>query len=192
MPDLARDGLVNRNPGVNVRGAFFHPHAGQKGSVGAGVIAATIHAGRGIQMIQPADHLDLVLVRRQRLQRAAQLKIRSFRGRPPRGGNRAVRKIDKGGPQRRARGRCRQIAGRRNGGGQKLRREQRFKGRQREAHAEAAQKMPPAETGVALRRKIPGLMSVHNFSFAGSPVAPAILSGFKLISAVAGEPARVF
>ena len=67
VPDLARDGLVNRNPGVYVRGAFFHPHAGEKSSVGAGVIAAAVHAGHRIQMIQPADHLDLLLVRRQRL-----------------------------------------------------------------------------------------------------------------------------
>ena len=39
-------------PGVNVRGAFFHPDAGEEGAVGAGVIAAAVHAGHGVQMVQ--------------------------------------------------------------------------------------------------------------------------------------------
>ena len=38
----------------------------------------------------------------------------------------------------------------------KFRREQRFKRRQRDARAEAAQKMAAGETGLALRREIPG------------------------------------
>ena len=71
MSHLAGDGLINRNSSTDVRGTFFHPHAGQKSAVGAGVIAAAVRPRRGVQMIQSADHLHQLVVGRERLQRAA-------------------------------------------------------------------------------------------------------------------------
>ncbi len=80
----------------------------------------------------------------QRLQRLAQLKILSFLGRPPGGGNGAVGEIQEGRAQRRARGGGGQLA--RGRCGQQSCRHQRRKGRQGDARAQAAQEMPSRET----------------------------------------------
>jgi len=159
------------------------------------MIAASVRAGHRGQKFQSADYLDLFLAGGQRLQRAAQWKILPIRRRPPRGGNRAIRKIYECRPQWRARGRCRQAAGRQCVGRKKFRGQQRLKSRQCDARAEASQKISPAEAGVALKGDfiIGRCILLHNLYFVFPPVMPVIwlVLDFKSASAVTGAMPRV-
>ena len=118
MTDLVRHDLIDGNAGVDVcaRG-FFDANASEKSSAGARMITGAVRAGSGVDVVQAAENLDLILHRSQRLHRAGQLKVLSFSVRPPGGLDRAVREINERHAQWRAgRGR-RQPAGRVRVGG---------------------------------------------------------------------------
>ena len=59
-------------------GRLLHAHAGEERAAGAGVIAGAVRAGRGVDVVQPAEDLELVLHRRQRLHGAVQFEILAF------------------------------------------------------------------------------------------------------------------
>src|SRR4029077_19303650 len=120
------------------------------------VIAAAVRAGFGVSMVEAAENLNERPARLQWFQRAFQLKLGAFTGRPPGGRNGAIREVKEGGPQRRTRrGGC-QFGG---GGrfGEKFPGAERLKGRQRDQRAEAAQEMAPTQAwGVRSLRGIHG------------------------------------
>src|SRR6185436_1933268 len=143
------------------------------------MIAGPVRAGRRVDMVEPAQDLELMFNGSERLHGAGQLKFGSFAVGPPGRLDGAIGEIDKCHAQRCAGG----------GGGQfraggeagfdreTLQRTQRFKCRQRDAGAESAQKMPPAERGQALCGPLLGVggrcWSFHGYSFRAARCLPA-------------------
>ena len=102
MSDLLRRDLIDRNTGVNVRaGRLFDANAGEKRAAGTRVIACPIRSRGGIDVIQAAENLQLILHPLERLHRAGQFELPAFAFRPPVRLDRAIREIDKRHPQRR-------------------------------------------------------------------------------------------
>ena len=96
MANLLGSHLIDRNAGVNIGpGRLAHSHAGEKRSVGPGMVAGAIGSRRGINVIQPAQHLHAVFQILQRLHRVVEFELRSFRFWPPRGRNRAIGEVHK-------------------------------------------------------------------------------------------------
>ena len=156
MPNLIRHHLINGNARVNVRARrLLHAHAGQERAAGSRVIARAVRAGRGVDVIQSAEDLQLMLHLRQRLHGARELKIFSRAARPPVLLNCTVRKIDEGHPQRRTARRGGEFAQGFRLRRQRGKRSHRFKRRQRETRAEAAQEMAAVEAGETFSGKVP-------------------------------------
>ena len=94
MADLLGGDLIDRNARVNIGPRrFAHPHAGEERSIGPGMVAGAIGSRRGVNVIQPAQHLHVVFQILQRLHRVVEFELRSFRFWPPRGRNRAVGEV---------------------------------------------------------------------------------------------------
>ena len=61
-PILLGDDLVDRDAGVDVGpGGLLDPDAGQEGAAGPGVVAGAVAAGGGVEVVEAAEDLDLVL-----------------------------------------------------------------------------------------------------------------------------------
>src|SRR5260370_8204222 len=166
MADLLRDDLVNRDAGANVRaGRFLHPNAGQERAAGARVIAGAIRTGGGVDMVQAAENLELMLHLRQRLHRTAQLEIFAFPLGPPRGLNGAIGEINVSHSQRRAAGGPRQVAHNAGLAAEEARWQQRFQSGQRDTRAESAEEAAPAQARIMLRGEVVGTIPFHGNTF---------------------------
>ena len=151
MPDLVGCNLVDGNARVNVRaGGFLDADAGQEGATGARVVTGAVRAGRGVDVVQLAQDLQAFFDVLQRLHRAVEFKILALASRPPVAGDRTIREIDKGHPQRRAGRRSRQRTGRVRIGRERSEWPERLEGGQRQTRAETAEEMAPAQTGESL------------------------------------------
>ena len=102
MANLVRDRLVDGNPRADIRRALVEPHARQKNPVAARMVASAVGTGAGVEVVESTDDLQAIAQSRERLERRAELKIRSTARGPPGGGNRPVGKIHKRRAQRRA------------------------------------------------------------------------------------------
>src|SRR5262249_518386 len=135
------------------------------------VVARAVRAGRGVDVIQLAEDLQVFLDVLQRLHRAVEFEVFAFPRRPPIGWDRSVGKIDEGHPQwragRRRRERTAPLPFRR----ERVERAERFECRQRKARAETAEEMAPAQTGETLRGNVRGEQRVrfHGCSRAWTP-----------------------
>ena len=63
--------LVDGDPGVDIGRALLEPNAGQERAVAARVVAGAVGPALGRLMVQPAQDLDQLLDRLQRLEGAA-------------------------------------------------------------------------------------------------------------------------
>ncbi len=148
MTNLIGGHLIDRNAGVNIGpGRFANAHAGEERAVGAGMITGAVGAGCGIDVIQAAQHLHVLLQILQRLHRVVEFEIGPLVLRPPSRRDGAVGKVHKSHPHRRASGgRCQRRAGL---GFRRLHhaRQQRFERRQRHAGAQPPQKAATIEAG---------------------------------------------
>ena len=136
--------LVDRDPGVNVgAGRLLHPDAGEKRAAGPRMIARPIRAGSGIDLVEAAQDLKMLLDLFKRLQRLVELEVFPFLLGPPVTLVHAVGNVHERHPQRRAR-RRRCEPGRLGAGRDRARREQRFEGGQRKSNAGPAQKRATA------------------------------------------------
>ena len=136
-------------PGPDVGGALLEPDAGQERAVAARMIAGAVRAAVGRLVVQPAQDLDQLLDRLQRLERAAQLEIRPLLLRPPGRRDGAVGEVDKGRAQRRARRASRPGLPAAGSAASSRRRRQRGERRQRDAGAQPAQEMAAAQARAA-------------------------------------------
>ena len=137
MTDASRHDLVNRNARMNIRRAFFQPHACQKRAIGAGVIAAPVVTRQGGAVIQLSQHLYLPPEIGQRREGPAELIIRAGCFGPPFVGNCSIRKVK----ERRAQGRAARSGRQFIRDSQGLGRAQRRKRRQRDTCAQSAEKL---------------------------------------------------
>src|SRR5258708_39371862 len=97
MADPPSGELVDRNPGADVgAGRFFDTDAGEKCAGGARVVAATILAGVGAQVVEPAEYLNLAFQRFKGLHRAVQLEVLVLALGPPAGLVGAVGEVNEG------------------------------------------------------------------------------------------------
>ena len=152
MANLLGGHLIDRNARVNIGPRrFAHPHTREKRSVGPGMVACAIGSRRGVNMIQPAQHLHAVFQILQRLHRVVEFELRSFRFRPPRGRNRAIGEVHERHSHGRAGGAgCQRRAGFRFGRPNYSRQEC-FKRRQCHAGPQPSQKSATIKT-----RPVPG------------------------------------
>ena len=108
MSDSLGGHLVDRNPGVDVgAGGLADAHAGQKCAARSRVVAGTVQPAVGVDVVQPAHDLDLVLDLLERLQGAVELEVLPFLLGPPVALMHAVGNVDEGHPQRGTRSRGR-------------------------------------------------------------------------------------
>jgi hypothetical protein len=146
---MLRGNLIDRRAEVYVRpGRLLRPATGEQRGVGPRMVAGAVGARGCVDVIQPADHLDLALERRQRLHRGAQLELRTVARRPPVRLVHAIRNRHERHPNRRPGNRGTRFGSARNA------RQQRGKSRQRHARAHAAQKLPSAQRPLPLRRQV--------------------------------------
>ena len=90
---------------------FLDPDARQEGAARPRMVARPVQAAVGIEVVQSAQDLDLVLDLLERLQGPGELEVLSLPFGPPMTLMHAVGDVDKGHPQRGARRRGRQRAG---------------------------------------------------------------------------------
>ena len=117
MSDPLRRDLVDGYARVNIgSGGLLGADAGQVSRTGSGVVARSVLAAGGVDLVEPGDDLHLVLDPLQRLHGAVELEVRTFFFRPPVGEVNAIRDINEGHTDRSARGTGRRKGGRRGGG----------------------------------------------------------------------------
>ena len=149
VADLIGDRLVDRNASTNIGRALIKAHAGEKHAVAARVVATAVVAGAGVGVVEPADDLQLVTQRRERLERGTKIEIRATALGPPTRGDGAVGEIYKRRAQGCARGgRGQAFGGRR--GGERPSRHERGERRQRDTSPESAQEMAAVHRGEML------------------------------------------
>lgn len=117
---LAGHQLIDGDAEVDVHGALIRPGPGKKNAVGAGVVQAAQHADDTPHLLQG-------------LEGGTQLEIGTAAARPEVRLDGAVGKVNKGGAERRPGGSRREAAGCRRVRRERLRRQQRLKGRQYQA-----------------------------------------------------------
>ena len=101
--------LVDRDARVDVgAGRLLDPDARQEGPARPRVVARPVQAADGVEVVQPAQHLDLLLDLLERLQRPGELEVLPQPFGPPMTLMHAVGNVDIGHPQRGARRRRRQ------------------------------------------------------------------------------------
>ena len=183
MADVPRGELVDRHAGLNIRaGRLANANAGQKAAAGAGVVAGTVGAGRGVFVVQPAEDLQPVLQLGERRQRAVQLEFLVLALGPPSVLNCAVRKIDKRHPQRCAARRDRELCCRI--GGRERRAKQRPERRQRHASADPAQEATAGNSWIGIHCSWSRLFAT---SFQPTVCAPSAGSSSAFFAAKAGR-----
>ena len=104
--------LVDRDARVDVgAGRLLDPDARQERSARPGMVARPVQAAVGVDVVESAQDLDLLLDLFQRLQRPGELEIFALALGPPVTLIHAVGNVDIGHPQRGTRGRGRQRGG---------------------------------------------------------------------------------
>ena len=103
VPDLVGHHLVDGDARLDVRACgLLDAYPGEERAARARVITRTIGPGIRAHAVETRDHLQLIANIHQRRQRRREREVRAaFAGRPPRGGNGAIRHVHIGHARRR-------------------------------------------------------------------------------------------